>query len=294
MSTYALVREMKKILTNMNGWLDKAVAFAGTKKFEPDSILSWRLSPDMLPFSFQIQSACDAAKYAASRAAGKESPSHPDTETTVAALKQRIDTVCTYLDTFTEKDFAGDQAQPASASEVDELTSLAKRRSELDAREAKIQNESNILAATDTRVDAKIAQLKSLQTQITGLLAQRDVAQEKQVASLVKTYSAMKPKDAARIFENLSEDVLLPVAEEMKSDVLAPVLAAMSPDQAQKLTVKLASKLTLPVTADVTAPAPAAAPASAGAPVPGPAKAAAAAPPAPTPAAGTAAPKNGG
>jgi flagellar motility protein MotE (MotC chaperone) len=194
----------------------------------------------------------------------------------------------------TEKDFAGDQAQPASASEVDVLTSLAKRRSELDAREAKIQNEANILAATETRVDAKIAQLKSLQTQITALLAQRDAAQEKQVGALVKTYSAMKPKDAARIFDNLSDDVLLPVAEEMKSDVLAPVLAAMSPDQAQKLTVKLASKLTLPVTADVTAPAPAAAPASAGAPVPGPAKAAAAAPPAPTPAAGTAAPKNGG
>ena len=193
----------------------------------------------------------------------------------------------------TERDFAGDQAQPASASEVDVLTSLAKRRGELDAREAKIQNEANILAATETRVDAKIAQLKSLQTQITALLAQRDAAQEKQVASLVKTYSAMKPKDAARIFENLNEDVLLPVAEEMKSDTLAPVLAAMSPDQAQKLTVKLANKLTLPATADVTAPLPAAAAPPAAAPGPqaaGPAQPVAAAPPAPTPAA----PKNGG
>ena len=35
----------------------------------------------------------------------------------------------------------------------------------------------------------------------------------------------------------------------MKSDVLAPVLAAMSPDAAQKLTVKLANKLALPDTA---------------------------------------------
>jgi flagellar motility protein MotE (MotC chaperone) len=194
----------------------------------------------------------------------------------------------------TEKDYAGDHAQPASASEVDVLTSLAKRRGELDAREAKIQNEANILAATETRVDTKIAQLKSLQTQITALLAQRDAAQEKQVAALVKTYSAMKPKDAARIFDNLSDDVLLPVAEEMKSDTLAPVLAAMSADQAQKLTVKLANKLTLPATTDATAPAPAAAPASAGAPpAPGPAKAAAAAP-APAPAAAAPPPKNGG
>jgi len=40
----------------------------------------------------------------------------------------------------------------------------------------------------------------------------------------------------------------VPVAAEMKSDVLAPVLAAMNPEQAQKLTVRLANKLTLPDT----------------------------------------------
>ena len=114
----------------------------------------------------------------------------------------------------------------------------------------------NVLAATEKRVDEKIAALKQLQTQMTTLLGQRDTAQEKQVTSLVKTYSAMKPKDAARIFDGLSDDVLVPVAQEMKSDALAPVLAAMSPSAAQKLTVKLASKLNLPETAG---PAPVAA-----------------------------------
>ena len=128
------------------------------------------------------------------------------------------------------------------------LTSLSKRRGELDAREAQIQVQANILAATEARVDAKVAQLKALQTQISALLGQRDAAQEKQLASLVKTYSAMKPKDAARIFDSLSDQVLVPVAADMKSDVLAPVLAAMSAEQAQKLTVRLANKLTLPDT----------------------------------------------
>ncbi len=146
------------------------------------------------------------------------------------------------------KDFAGDAVQTASASEADILTSLSKRRGELDAREAQIQVQANILAATEARVDAKVAQLKALQTQISALLGQRDAAQEKQLASLVKTYSAMKPKDAARIFDSLNDQVLVPVAAEMKSDVLAPVLAAMSPEQAQKLTVRLANKLTLPDT----------------------------------------------
>jgi flagellar motility protein MotE (MotC chaperone) len=163
------------------------------------------------------------------------------------------------------QDFAGGDGAMASAAEVDVLTSLGKRRAAMDAREAEIQTETNILAATESRVDAKIAQLKDLQTQIAALLTQRDAAQEKQVVALVKTYSAMKPKDAAGIFNSLDDSVLLPVAEEMKSDTLAPLLAAMNPDIARKLTVKLASKLTLPDTTAAMAPvAPPAVPAPAG------------------------------
>ena len=60
--------------------------------------------------------------------------------------------------------FAGSEGQMASAAEVDVLTSLeAWRRAAMDAREAQMQVESNLLAATETRVDAKIAQLKALQ-----------------------------------------------------------------------------------------------------------------------------------
>jgi flagellar motility protein MotE (MotC chaperone) len=147
------------------------------------------------------------------------------------------------------KDFAGDDADTGSAAEVDVLASLSKRRAELDTRSRALDMRENVLAATEKRVDEKIATLKQLQAQVTALIGQRDSAQEKQVTALVKTYSAMKPKDAARIFDGLSDDVLVPVAQEMKSDALAPVLAAMSPSAAQKLTVKLASKLNLPETA---------------------------------------------
>lgn len=161
-------------------------------------------------------------------------------------------------------DIASDDDNSGSAAETDVLTSLAKRRAELDARARDQTMRENVLAATEKRVDEKIAALKLLQTQMTSLLGQRDAAQEKQVASLVKTYSSMKPKDAARIFDGLSDDVLVPVAQAMKSDALAPVLAAMNPSNAQKLTVKLASRLALPDKA-VTALPPPAAPAAASA-----------------------------
>jgi flagellar motility protein MotE (MotC chaperone) len=190
------------------------------------------------------------------------------------------------------EDFAGgEDDQIASASEVNVINAMGKRRKELDAREGQLFIQANMIAAAEKRVDAKIAQLKSLQAQITALLVQRDDAQKMQVASLVKTYSTMKPKDAARIFNNLPDEVLVPVAHDMKSDVLALVLANMNADNAKSLTVKLANKLALPQTTDALAPVSA----PVAAPVPGPqtsaappvqvaaAEPAAEAPPAPAP-----------
>jgi flagellar motility protein MotE (MotC chaperone) len=139
-----------------------------------------------------------------------------------------------------------DDADSSSAAEVEVLTSLSKRRSELDSREQDLNMQSNLIAAAEQRVDGKIASLKDLQTQMQTLLGQRDAADQAQINSLVKTYSSMKPADAARIFNALDETVELNVAALMKSDVLGAILAKMQPDVAQKLTVRLANRLKLP------------------------------------------------
>jgi flagellar motility protein MotE (MotC chaperone) len=168
---------------------------------------------------------------------------------------------------------AGDSADDpeTSSGQVDVLTSLSKRRAELDARERDVEMRENLIKAAEDRVDSKIADLKQLQTQIQALLQQHDDAQQKQIDSLVKTYSSMKPKDAARIFDNLNDNVLLAVASGMKPDVLGAILAQMQPEAAQKLTVKLADKLKLPETAQATPTQVAAlAPATVPAPAPQP------------------------
>ena len=126
------------------------------------------------------------------------------------------------------------------------LTSLSRRRGELDARAQSLDMREHLIAAAEKRVDGKIAALKDLQATIQKMLAARSAAEEKQIASLVKTYSAMKPRDAARIFDGLSDNVLITVAGAMKPDVLAPVLAQMQPDIARKVTMRLAGKLEMP------------------------------------------------
>lgn len=107
MSIYLTVVETKKLLSNLDGWLTKAVAHATAKGFDPGVLLQSRLAPDMFPLMRQIQAACDQAKYAAARAAGKEPPSHPDTEQSVDDARKRIAAVVSYLDTFNEANFNG-------------------------------------------------------------------------------------------------------------------------------------------------------------------------------------------
>ncbi len=162
-------------------------------------------------------------------------------------------------DQMAANDPAADDNPSSSAAEVGVLTSLSKRRAQLDAQTQSIATRESLLSATESRIDGKIAQLKQLQAAIQQLLAQRDADQEKQIASLVKTYSTMKAKDAARIFDSLDDTVLVPVAQEMKPDILGPILAAMNADAAQKLTIKLANRLQLPDVPPPPAPAPQAA-----------------------------------
>ncbi len=107
MSLYPVVREMAKLLGNMNGWLDKAEANAGAKGYDPNTLLQARLAPDMFPLVRQFQNACDTAKFAAAFTTGKEPPSHPDTEQTFPEVRARIASVIDYLGTFTAADFEG-------------------------------------------------------------------------------------------------------------------------------------------------------------------------------------------
>jgi hypothetical protein len=105
MSLHAAVVQMKSMLQNLDRWLTKASEHAKAKGFDPNVLVQSRLAPDQYTLARQVQSACDAAKFAAARLTGKDAPAHPDTETTIDELHARIAKVIEYLGTFTEKDF---------------------------------------------------------------------------------------------------------------------------------------------------------------------------------------------
>lgn len=86
----ASVPVFTRMLGHLAAWLDKAEAHAQAKKFDTSVYLGARLAPDMLPFTKQIQIACDAAKFGVARLAGVEAPKFEDNETSFADLRERI------------------------------------------------------------------------------------------------------------------------------------------------------------------------------------------------------------
>ena len=94
-----------RALTNLSTMMDKAIAGGA----EEAVLLGARLAPDMHPFPRQIQMASDSAKGAVARLAGVEVPSMPDTETSFAELKGRIEKTIAFIKSVEASKFEGSE-----------------------------------------------------------------------------------------------------------------------------------------------------------------------------------------
>ena len=114
MTPHDAIQLFAKTLDNLEKWMDKADAYAKERSFDVDVLAQARLAPDQFSFVQQVQSACDQAKYAAAYLGGKQAPSHPDTEQTFVALRQRIEKCLGFLETVQAKDLAGAEERKVS------------------------------------------------------------------------------------------------------------------------------------------------------------------------------------
>ena len=100
-----------KVLGNLSAILDKGAAFAEAKKVEPAVLLSYRLAPDMLNLTRQVQIASDHAKRASARLAGIEPPAYEDSEASFADLKARIAKTVAFIQALKPAQFDGSEAR---------------------------------------------------------------------------------------------------------------------------------------------------------------------------------------
>jgi uncharacterized protein len=95
----ASIPRFVNILGNLSNILDKAQAYVDAKKIDAAVLPNFRLYPDMLPMTKQVQIACDAAKGVVARLAGIDIPVFEDNETTLADLKARVAKTVAFLQT---------------------------------------------------------------------------------------------------------------------------------------------------------------------------------------------------
>lgn len=178
-----------------------------------------------------------------------------------------------------------------SPAELRIIQSLQGRRTELDARDADLASMLPLLATAEQKLDAKVAALEAVKAEVRVLLGQVSEQEKAENDRLVAVYSAMRPREAARVFATLDDDVRLPVAAAMRPRSLAAIMAQMEPAAARSLTEKLARRFEARQQLAARAASAAAAPvAETAAPAAAPAPRAAGAAPAPAPAAETPAP----
>src|SRR6201987_2080394 len=113
---YHAISQCTQALRNLEAWLDRAEQHAAAKKFDIGVLMTGRLAPDMKPFVYQVQCACDYAKAAAAWLSGQTPPRHEDNEQTIEEVRARIRKTVAFAESVKEAQFADAAARRVSLS----------------------------------------------------------------------------------------------------------------------------------------------------------------------------------
>ena len=131
---------------------------------------------------------------------------------------------------------------PVSASERAILERLQSRRQELDARAREIDIRESLLKAAEKKAESKVEELKTVQSKIATATEQKNEAEAARFKGIITMYEAMKPKDAAKVFDRLEMPVLYQIASQIAPRKMSDILGLMSPEVAERLTTEMARR----------------------------------------------------
>ncbi|MFK8040503.1 MAG: MotE family protein [Rickettsiaceae bacterium] len=120
------------------------------------------------------------------------------------------------------------------------LQSLAERNKKLDQKQEDIKLQEQLLDVTKSKIEGKIQALEAEQKRLQNTMANYDKQEHQKIMRLVKIYENMKPKDAAKIFDELEITTLIELVRNMKEMKVAPIIASMNVEKARDLSSYLA------------------------------------------------------
>lgn len=136
------------------------------------------------------------------------------------------------------------QSCPASVAGLEDVAEdLKQRRGRLDGRESRLEIREAALTEAEAQLAKRAEELEQIRQQVEQQIARLTAGDDARIAQLVKVYEAMKPKQAAEVFDRLELDLLTSVASRIREAKMAAILAAMDPEKARKVTIELARRL---------------------------------------------------
>lgn len=122
------------------------------------------------------------------------------------------------------------------------MANLNERRQMIEEKEKELAQREALLKAGNEEINKKVEELTAIRNEIESLLKKQNAQEDADTSRLVKIYEGMKPKDAARIFNQLDMDVLLSVVTKMSERKSSAIISAMDPDKARSLTLFLSEQ----------------------------------------------------
>jgi hypothetical protein len=108
---YQAVSQLARNLKAIDNWLDRVERHAAAKHQDVGTFINACLAPDMKPFIYQVQSACDYVKAAAAWLSAQKPPKHEDNEQTIRDLRDRIQKTVAFVESVKEDQYANANAQ---------------------------------------------------------------------------------------------------------------------------------------------------------------------------------------
>ena len=132
--------------------------------------------------------------------------------------------------------------EPIPPTERALLEKLGARRDALKLKSDELELREKMLGEAERKLETGLGDLRQGEDKADGGGKAKADAEKAGLRNIVTMYETMKPKDAARVFDRLGHDVLVPIVLAMNPRKMAEVLAVMQPETAEKLTVALANR----------------------------------------------------
>lgn len=131
---------------------------------------------------------------------------------------------------------------PGQVNTSDMIAHLEQRETELKKKEEQLRQKEEYLTQMEQGIEKKLKELSVIQKEIQAYRAEKEESQSSKIRSLSKIYGSMKPKEAAKLIENLEDRLVVNIIGTLSSDEAANIMSNMDVKKAAKIAESLSHR----------------------------------------------------